>query len=182
MHPVALSASSNSAFSKLSPTNSETNSDSHTEKAPQNMSSSQPSPKSSTVTSSSSSPPAQKHVLKFSVDSMLSEKCPPSREESRERSRSPDSVTSEDESPRESSPKINSSMTPFSMDGILNKQHSMLRSDAVPSAIMSHVASERWNGFYGNTTFPWLPGSISPPKGSLPNFVFISACLIWSER
>ncbi|XP_011440684.1 homeobox protein MSX-3-like [Crassostrea angulata] len=164
MHPVALSASSNSAFSKLSPTNSETNSDSHTEKAPQNMSSSQPSPKSSTVTSSSSSPPAQKHVLKFSVDSMLSEKCPPSREESRERSRSPDSVTSEDESPRESSPKINSSMTPFSMDGILNKQHSMLRSDAVPSAIMSHVASERWNGFYGNTTFPWLPGSISPPK------------------
>lgn len=145
------------------------------------MSSSQPSPKSSTVTSSSSSPPAQKHVLKFSVDSMLSEKCPPSREESRERSRSPDSVTSEDESPRESSPKINSSMTPFSMDGILNKQHSMLRSDAVPSAIMSHVASERWNGFYGNTTFPWLPGSISPPKGSLPNFVFISACLIWSE-
>lgn len=95
---------------------------------------------------------------------MLSEKCPPSREESRERSRSPDSVTSEDDSPRESSPKINSSMTPFSMEGILNKQHSMLRSDTVPSAIMSHVASERWNGFYGNTTFPWLPGSISPPK------------------
>lgn len=172
MHPVALTTSTNSAFSKLSPSNSETNSDSQTEKSPQNMSSSLSSPKSSTVTSSSS-PPAQKHVLKFSVDSMLSEKCPASKEEVRERSRSPDSLTSEDESPRETSPKMGSSMTPFSMEGILGKQHSLLRSDAVPSAIMSHVASERWNGFYGNTTFPWLPGSISPPKGSLKNSVLL---------
>ncbi|XP_062568352.1 homeobox protein MSX-2-like [Saccostrea cucullata] len=167
MHPVALTTSTNSAFSKLSPSNSEANSETQTSKSSQNMSSTQSSPKSSTVTSRSP-PPPQKHVLKFSVDSMLSEKCVPPREECRERSRTPDSVTSEEECPRESTPKINNSMTPFSMEGILNKQHSMLRSDTVPSAIMSHVASERWNSFYGNTTFPWLPGSISPPKVSDP--------------
>ena len=162
MHPVALTTSSNSAFSKLSP--------SHVSSENVNNENSQDkSSNNSTSVGTKSSSPTQKHVLKFSVDSMLSEKCTSRDDRDRESSNSPNSVSSEDsyQGPSKSS---SASMGPFSMDGILNKHHSNGRHpeghSAVTPPLLSQMGSERWNGFYAATSFPWLANSsLSPPKG-----------------
>ncbi|KAJ8317750.1 hypothetical protein KUTeg_005655 [Tegillarca granosa] len=157
MHPVALTMSSNSAFNKLSSgsSSSEVNK-SDTEERKQSTS---PTPQNV----------PQKQVLKFSVDSIISEKCSVS-DNQRENNDSPNSVSSE-----ESFQESRTTPGPFSMDGILNKHQNIIRNSEKPrtsSSLLSHINSEnRWTGFYTAASFPWIPGSsLSPTKniGSPP--------------
>ncbi|XP_033757210.1 homeobox protein MSH-A-like [Pecten maximus] len=177
MHPTSLTTSSNSAFSKLNSGNDKPEIQNTGEMTEINNVPTEKSPttllqSSSKLSSSSSSAPGQKQVLKFSVDSIMSEKTSPTNtlQEDREQSDSPHSVSSDEGSCTESPKLSTSSMGPFSMDGILNKHHSIMRnsdSSNAPSSLMSHVPSDgRWPGFYTAASFPWLPGAtLSPPKG-----------------
>lgn len=155
MHPVALTMSSNSAFNKLSSgsSNSEVNKSENTEERRQ---SSSPSPQNV----------PQKQVLKFSVDSIISEKCTVS-DNQRENNDSPNSVSSE-----ESLQESRTTPGPFSMDGILSKHQNIIRNSEKPrtsSSLLSHINSEnRWSGFYTAASFPWIPGSsLSPTKSKI---------------
>lgn len=173
MHPTSLTTSSNSAFSKLNSGNEKLelrNGD----LTDVNSVSSEKSPSSSVhCPSKISSPPSssstgQKQVLKFSVDSIMSEKTPTHVQEDRDQSESPHSVSSDEGSCADSPKLSSSSMGPFSMEGILSKHHSIMRnSDSSSSSLISHVPTDgRWPGFYTAASFPWLPGAtLSPPKG-----------------
>ena len=151
MQPVTLSSSDNSAFSKLSESSKSSentellNLENMTEKSTENQS------------AKMSPPTVQKQVLKFSVDSIMSEKGPSNNE--RDNTDSPNSVSSDDS--LQEQPRIPSaSMGPFSMDDILNKQ-SLCRNGAIP-----HPGEGRWQNFYSTASFPWLSTSgLSPPKG-----------------
>ena len=194
MQPMALTASSNSAFSKLNSSegqprdnpspNSREKMEIMSEKgihrdhnSPSNSTSPHSShPPSSSPPSSLPSPPVQKHVLKFSVDSIMSaKKCPtPTSPDDRLTNDSPHSMSSDDscaESPRLPCPP----MGQFSMEGILNKHSGLLRTSDNGSspALMPHVPgdSRGWPGFYTSTSFPWIPGTgLSPPKGKYKDY------------
>ncbi|XP_069140289.1 homeobox protein MSX-2-like [Argopecten irradians] len=176
MHPTSLTTSTNSAFSKLN-TGSEKLETQTGEMTEVNNIPTEKSPasllqcSSKLSSSSSSTSTGQKQVLKFSVDSIMSEKTSPTStiQEDREQSDSPHSVSS-DEGSCSDSPKLTpSSMGAFSMDGILSKHQSIMRNSdsSNPASLMSHVPSDgRWPGFYSAASFPWLPGAtLSPPKG-----------------
>lgn len=152
MQPVPFSLSDNSAFSKLPASATTKSSETSETSNGENMSEKQQSPSAKTSPAS-----GQKQFLKFSVDSIMSEKGPIN---DRENTESPNSVSSDDS--LEEQPRISSAtMGPFSMDDILSKQ-TLCRN----SAVHPHGDS-RWPNFYNTaSSFPWLSTSgLSPPKG-----------------
>lgn len=151
MQPVPFSSSDNSAFSKLPVCTTRKSVENSEASNCENMSEKQHSPSEKTPTST-----VQKQVLKFSVDSIMSERGPTN---DRENTESPNSVSSED-SLQEQSRIPSATMGPFSMDDILNKQ-TLCRNNPVPPH-----GENRWPNFYNSSSFPWLSTSgLSPPKG-----------------
>ncbi|XP_071170469.1 homeobox protein MSH-B-like [Mytilus edulis] len=152
MQPVPFSSSDNSAFSKL-PSSTASKSSEKTEQSNSENMSEKPQENQSAKLSPSS---GQKQVLKFSVDSIMSEKGPIN---DRDNTESPNSVSSEDS--LQEQPRIPSAtMGPFSMDDILNKQ-TICRNGNVPLP-----GESRWQNYYNTSSFPWLSTTgLSPPKG-----------------